>query len=82
MFNKEKLFTLVSKALKVPKKKINMDLRLGGFEEWDSLGQLEILMKIDKETGGKASEIKNLSSCDSIKKIYTCLKKNKLIEWA
>ena len=30
-------------------------------------------MKIDKESGGKAIEIKNLSSCDSIKKIYTWL---------
>tara|TARA_B110000503_G_scaffold139587_1_gene228324 strand:+ start:151 stop:393 length:243 start_codon:yes stop_codon:yes gene_type:complete len=79
MLNKEQLLSLISKALKIPKKKINMDLRLGQLEEWDSLGQLEILMKIDKETGGKASKIKNLSSCDSVKKIYTSLKKTKLI---
>jgi acyl carrier protein len=78
MFNKEQLLILISKALKIPKKKINMDLKLGELEEWDSLGQLEILIKIDKETRGKASKIKNLSSCDSVQKIYTSLKKNKL----
>ena len=55
-----------------------MTLKLGDIKEWDSLGHLEILIKIDKETKNKAGKIKNLSSCDSIKKIYDTLKKNKL----
>ena len=80
MIKKEELFGIISKALKVSKKKINMDLKIGELEEWDSLGHLEILIKIDKETKGKASKIKNLSNSDSVKKIYENLKKNKLIK--
>ena len=78
MLKKDQLFNLISKSLKVPKKTINMTLKLGDIKEWDSLGHLEILIKIDKETKNKAGKIKNLSSCDSIKKIYDTLKKNKL----
>ncbi|MDC1158791.1 hypothetical protein OAT08_04420 [Pelagibacteraceae bacterium] len=80
MLNKEKLFNLLSKALKVPKKKINMKLKVGDIEEWDSLGHLEILMKIDKETKGKASKIKNLSSSESVENIFESLKKNNLLK--
>ena len=78
MLKKDQLFNLISKSLKVPKKTINMTLKLGDIKEWDSLGHFEILIKIDKETKNKAGKIKNLSSCDSIKKIYDTLKKNKL----
>ena len=80
MLNKEKFFILISKALKVQKNKINMNLKVGQIEEWDSLGHLEILTKIDKETKGKAGKIKNLSSCQSLKEIFEILKKNKLIK--
>ena len=78
MLKKDQLFNLISKTLKVPKKTINMTLKLGDIKEWDSLGHFEILIKIDKETKNKAGKIKNVSSCDSIKKIYDTLKKNKL----
>jgi len=80
MLDKDNLITIVSKALKIPKKKVNMDLKLGEIEEWDSLGHLEILIKIDKETKGKASRIKNLSDSNTVRKIYQNLKKNKLIK--
>ncbi len=80
MLDKNNLFSLIAKALKVKKSKISMSLKVGDIEEWDSLGHLEILTKIDKETKGKASKIKNLSSCESVKKIHEILKKNKLIK--
>jgi hypothetical protein len=52
-----------------------MKLGIGDLEVWESLGQLEILIKIDKETRGKASKIKNLSDSVSVNKIYENLKK-------
>ena len=57
-----------------------MSSKVGDIEEWDSLGHLEILTKIDKETKGKAGKIKNLSSSQSLKEIFEILKKNKLIK--
>ena len=80
MLNKDKFLSLISKALKVPKSKIKMSLKVGEIEEWDSLGHLEILTKIDKETKGKAGKIKNLSSSQSLNQIYETLRKNKLIK--
>ena len=80
MLNKDKFLGLISKALKVPKSKIKMSLKVGEIEEWDSLGHLEILTKIDKETKGKAGKIKNLSASQSLNQIYENLKKNKLIK--
>mgnify|MGYP001176400459 CR=1 FL=1 len=80
MLNKDKFLSLISKALKVQKSKIKMSLKVGEIEEWDSLGHLEILTKIDKETKGKAGKIKNLSSSQSLNQIYENLKKNKLIK--
>ena len=59
---------------------ITSETTANDIEEWDSLGQLEILIKIDKQTNGKAGKIKNLSECESVKKIYECLKKNKLLK--
>ena len=58
MLDKQELFILISKALKIPKKKINLNLKVGDIEEWDSLGQLEILIKIDKQTKGKLAKLK------------------------
>ncbi len=80
MLDKDKFLKLISEALKVPKKKITLSLKVGDIEEWDSLGHLEILTKIDKETKGKAGKIKNLSSSQSLKEIFEILKKNKLIK--
>ena len=75
--DENKIITIVSKALK---KKVNIKSNVNNTEEWDSLGHLEILIKIDKETKGKGSKIKNLSDCDTVRKIYENLKKNKLIK--
>jgi len=80
VLDKNKFLKLISEALKVPKKKITLSLKVGDIEEWDSLGHLEILTKIDKETKGKAGKIKNLSSSQSLKEIFEILKKNKLIK--
>ena len=78
MLNKEQLLILISKALKIPKKKINMDLKLGELEEWDSLGQLSILSSLDKATKGKTSKISSLAEAYSVKKILSILNKNKI----
>ena len=49
------------------------------FEKWDSLGHLEILMNLDKALKGKAINIEDLAQAFSVKKIFTVLKKNKLL---
>ena len=48
MMTKKDLFSLISKALNVPVKKINEKSNSKDFEEWDSLGQLAIISSLTK----------------------------------
>jgi acyl carrier protein len=80
MLKKKNLLSSLAKILKVPQKKISTNSDIKKIGEWDSLVHLEILIKIDNMTAGKASKIKDLSNFTTIKQLYTKLKKKKLIE--
>ncbi|MDC0961113.1 acyl carrier protein [Candidatus Pelagibacter sp.] len=79
MITKKQAISCISKALKVPLGKININSSDKNFENWDSLGHLEILLNLDKALKGKAIKIKDLAQAYSVKKILTILKKNKLL---
>ena len=80
MLNKKDLIILVAEALEVKKNKINELTKSDDIENWDSLGHLNILVKIDQELNGKAGGVNELSEAYSVDKIYTILKKNKLAD--
>ena len=44
----EKIFNLVSKAIGIDRKKLNINSTNKDFDQWDSLGQLKILFSIQK----------------------------------
>ena len=69
----EKIFNLVSKAIGIDRKKLNINSTNKDFDQWDSLGQLKILFSIQK----KFSNIKNedFIKITSIKNILQLLKK-------
>ena len=50
------------------------------LEEWDSLGHLSILIKIDRLLGGKAAKIGELGKAESIKEIIDILASKGLVE--
>ena len=79
MISEKQLTSLISKALKVPNSKININSNDKDFERWDSLGHLEILLNLDKALKGKAIKINDLAEAHSVKKILKVLKKNKLL---
>ena len=79
MITKKQVISCISKALKVPNSKININSSDKDFERWDSLGHLEILMSLDKTLKGKAIKIEDLAQAHSVKKIFSFLKKNKLL---
>ena len=81
MITKKQVISCISKALKVPNSKININSSDKDFERWDSLGHLEILMSLDKTLKGKAIKIEDLAQAHSVKKIFSVLKKNKLLNW-
>ena len=64
------------KIINIKKIKINSSNK--DFEQWDSLGHLNILLNLDKILKGKALKIENISEAYSVKEIIKILKKNKL----
>jgi len=79
ILNKD-VFSCISKGLNIPIKKIKINSSDKDFEEWDSLGHLNILLSLDKILKGKVITIKTIAEAYSVKKILTILKKNKLLK--
>lgn len=72
------LFKIIKSCLKT-KETIDFKSSTRNIEEWDSLGQLAILTTIDKKLKNKTSKLTKLATAESVKDIYTILKKAKLI---
>ena len=77
--NEEIILDAVQKALDAPTGSITIESSSENTESWDSLGQLSILVALDKIYDGKISEIEELADADSLKKIIDVLRKNRLI---
>ena len=80
MISNKDVFSCISKGLKIPIKKIKINSSDKDFEEWHSLGHLNILLNLDKILKGKALKIKDISEAYSVKEIIKILKKNKLLK--
>ena len=76
--NDKDLFKIIKSCLKT-KETIDFKSSTRNIEEWDSLGQLAILTTIDKKLKNKTSKLTKLATAESVKDIYTILKKAKLI---
>ena len=74
-----KLIQLIKKSLKT-KQKIDINSKSNNIEEWDSIGHLILLSNLDKKLKGATSNIADIATADSVKKIINILKKNKLIK--
>tara|TARA_B110000971_G_scaffold180528_1_gene187039 strand:- start:1074 stop:1310 length:237 start_codon:yes stop_codon:yes gene_type:complete len=73
------LIQLIKKSLKT-KQKIDINSKSNNIEEWDSIGHLILLSNLDKKLKGATSNIADIATADSVKKIINILKKNKLIK--
>ena len=73
------LIQLVKKSLKT-KQKIDINSNSNNVEEWDSVGQLVLLSNLDKKLKGATSNITQIATANSVKKILSILKRNKLVK--
>ena len=71
MIHKIRLIKIISEALEVTD--IDTNSSMENTDEWDSLGRISILVKLDKELDGRASGIEELGSADSVSKIINAL---------
>ncbi len=72
------LIQLIKKSLKT-KQKVDIKSNSKNIEEWDSVAQLIILSNLDKKLKGATSNISEIATANSVKKILVILKKNKLV---
>ena len=80
MINKKELLEIIASALKIRKTKVNENTKSQDLDEWDSLGHLNILSKLDLVLDGKTAKIKKLSEAYSVNSIYKLLIKHKLLK--
>lgn len=73
------VLTLIQEALD-QQEPVTMEDSSQTLEKWDSLAQLQILMKIDQASGGKAANIPELAIALSAKDIVETLKANGLLD--
>tara|TARA_Y100001954_G_C15231207_1_gene323489 strand:- start:255 stop:491 length:237 start_codon:yes stop_codon:yes gene_type:complete len=69
------IIMLVSKNLKVPKNRINLDTKQEDLPEWDSLGNLRILLDLSKLLK-KNLPNETIFEFDSIKSIIQIIEDN------
>ena len=80
LLKKEDLNNLIIKAINFPKKKYKNTSSLNSFEDWDSIGHLNIMLQLDQKLSGKAKNIKELADADTVEKIEKILRKKKLLK--
>jgi acyl carrier protein len=73
------VIAIIETALEMKSGFLNETTRSEGVENWDSLGQLSILVALDKLFDGKISNLTEMAEADSMPKILDILKQHSLI---
>lgn len=79
MITYDELLNIIEEALEVPHGSIRNENNRDWAENWDSLGHLSILIKLDQRLDGRCSEIRELANAYSIDTITKILRINDLM---
>jgi len=77
--SKAEVIAVIEKALEIKSGQLGENARAEEFDNWDSVGQLSILVALDKLFGGKIANINEMAEADSIPKIIAILKQHSLL---
>ncbi len=69
---------IIEKALRLDDGVIKIDSSSENMDNWDSLGQLSILVALDKHFEGKISRISEMAEANSVSKILHILEENSI----
>lgn len=75
----DEIIEIIENALELNPGSINVDSSSENTENWDSLGQLSILVALDKHFDGKISGISEMAEANSTKDILSTLKENLIL---
>ena len=74
-----KIMEIIEKALVLEPGILKEDSDSEKTEGWDSLGQLSILVALDKHFEGKISSISEMAEANSVQKIISTLRENSIL---
>lgn len=69
----------IERALELPAGSLPADARAEDHEEWDSLGQLSILLALEKLFPGKVADNAEMAGATSVPQIFDTLRKQSLL---
>ena len=69
---------IIEKALELEPEVLKEDSESERIENWDSLGQLSILVALDKHFNGRISSLSEMAEANSVPKILSILEKNSI----
>ncbi len=73
-----KIIGIIETALRLDTGALKADSSAETVDDWDSLGQLSILVALDKSFEGKISAISEMAEADSVLKILNILEENSI----
>jgi hypothetical protein len=74
------VITVIENALEIKSGLLGPNTQAEEIASWDSLGQLSILVALDKLFEGKIASITDMAEADSMPKILSILKQHSLLE--
>ena len=80
LISTDDIYKIIAKILKTTPAKITKTDKLNLIETWDSLAQLDILSALDAKLGNQLSNLNDIASITSVKKLIKVLKKKSLIK--
>jgi len=69
----------MEKALEIKSGQLKESTRAEEIDNWDSLGQISILVALDKLFDGKVASITDMAEADSVDKIINIFKHHSLL---
>ena len=76
----DEVYKIIAKILKTTPAKIIKTDKLTSIKAWDSLAQLDILSALDAKLGNQLSNLNDIASITSVKKLIIIFKKKSLIK--
>ena len=74
MISSDELLRVVAEGLELDLSDVSMDTKSSDLVDWDSLGHLNLLMKLDENFDDISEKVPNLASVSSVKEIYDLIK--------
>lgn len=78
--NQSDVIAVIEKALEMKPGSLGESTHSEEVDSWDSLGQLSILVALDKLFDGKIANITDMAGADAIPKILNILRQHSLLK--